>query len=176
MNRRTIVSVLAILAIGMLAFGVTRYMTRHGARGRPAVSLDCLQDTSFLTRQLSLSEAQAREVQAMHAVLAAKLDECCARHCAARARLAEALAGETNTSAQADAAMADMCRAYEDSERATLDHMRQMRAVLNTQQRRRFDAMMADCLCRTCAMHGSGMRSCGGRFISGPCRARPWAI
>jgi len=81
------------------------------------------------------------------------------RHCAARARLVQALAGETNGTAQAEAVVTEMCRAYEQSERATLDHIRQVRAVLTAEQRKRFDAMISDCMCKPCSMHGGSCRA-----------------
>jgi Spy/CpxP family protein refolding chaperone len=113
-----------------------------------------LQDLTRLTRSLDLSEVQAREIKAIHASLGAKLSDCCVRHCAARARLGQALAAETNGAGRAEAVLAEMCRAHEQSERATLDHIRQVRAVLTVEQRQRFDEMIADCMCRTCNMHG----------------------
>jgi len=47
-----------------------------------------------------------------------------------------------------------MCRVYEASERATLAHIRKVRATLSEEQKRRFDAMLGKCLCRSCSAHG----------------------
>ena len=153
MNRKWIIPLAAGVAAGLVAYGVTR----NAVCGRTGPDLDRLQDVSFLARELGLSDAQANAIKSLHTALGAKLNDCCTLHCAARARLGQALAGETNGTAQTEAVLAEMCRAYEQSERATLDHIRQVRAVLNAEQRQRFDAMIANCMCRTCSMQGCNM-------------------
>jgi len=150
MNRRWTIPACVALAAGALAFA----LTRHAVRGRSENTLDCLQDLTTLTRELNLIDAQARDIKALHAALGAKLYDSCARHCAARARLGQVLASPTNSDAQVGAVLAEMCRAYEESERATLDHIRQVRAVLTADQRKRFDVMIAKHMCRNCTMPG----------------------
>ena len=144
MSRKWIVPVVAAAAAGAIAFAVTRQACR-----RSETSLDRLEDMSFLTRKLRLSPAQADEIKGLQTALRAKLNDCCERHCAARARLGEALSSETNGRARAEVSVAEMCRAYEESERATLDHIQRVRAVLTTEQRKRFDEMINQYVCRT---------------------------
>ena len=153
MSRKWIIPLAAAVAAGFVAYGVTR----NAVCGRPGPSLDRLQDVSLLVRELGLNDAQAREIERLHTTLGAKLNDCCVRHCAARARLGQALAAETNGTAQSDPIVAEMCRAYEESERAALGQIRQVRAVLNAEQKGRFDAMISDCMCRMCSMHGVSM-------------------
>jgi hypothetical protein len=153
MNRKWIIPVLAAAAAGVLAFGVTRYAARRAA----GPGIDRLRDVSFLTRELNLNDAQADKLKRLHAMLGERLSDCCTRHCTARARLGQAVAAETNGSAQADVVLREMCRAYEQSELATLDHIRAVRAVLNAEQMRRFDTMISDCMCKPCSMHGDGV-------------------
>lgn len=148
MNRKWIVPVFAAAAAGVLAFGVTR----HAACRAAGPGIDRLRDASFLVRELGLNDAQAQTITDLHTTLGAKLTECCARHCTARARLGETLADETNGVARAEAVLKDMCRAYEEIERTTLDHIRQVRALLDARQRERFDKMLAECLCRSCPL------------------------
>ena len=167
MNRKCIFPIMAAVVAGLVAYGVTRNM----ACGRERSCLNALQDLSLLTRELGLSRTQATAIAQLHANLAVTLKDCCARHCAARARLGAALASETNGTAQADAIVTEMCRAYEQSERATLEQIRQVRATLNPEQRTRFDAMISECVCQTCDMPG-------GKVPSGPmkhesCRSNP---
>jgi hypothetical protein len=140
----------AVLATAVAAYHITKSV----ACGRTAPSIDCLQDVSFLARKLELSDAQAAAIKQLHAGFAMQVRDCCACHCAARARLGEALAADTNGTAHADAIVTEMCRAYAQSERATLDQIRRVRAVLNAEQRRRFDAMISECICQTCDMPG----------------------
>ena len=155
MNRKWIIPVLAAAAAGVFAFGVTRHAVCRAA----GPGLDRLRDVSFLTRELSLSDAQADKLKRLHATLGERLSDCCTRHCAARARLGQAVAAETNGTSQADAVVAELCRAYEQGERATLTHIRAVRAVLNDEQRRRFGKMISDCMCKPCSMHGGSCRT-----------------
>ena len=158
MNRKWIIPLVGAVAASFLAFFVTRSMVCDG--GKPP--LDCLQDVSVLVRSLGLSESQAREILALHAKLGPQLNDCCARHCAARARLGKALANETNGIDQAEPILMEMCRAYEQSERATLNHIRAVRATLNTEQRRQFAELI---IRRVCDPHEKG--NCAASAMGG---------
>ena len=151
MKNKWIIPFIVVAVVCLVTYGITRIT----ACGRSVPSIDRLQDVSFLSHELSLTDAQAMEIKRIHTALAMKLNDCCMNHCAARARLGQALASDTNGTAQADAVVAEMCRAYEASERATLDQIRQVRTVLNVAQRKQFDAMISNCMCRTCNMHGN---------------------
>ena len=155
MNRKWILPVLVALAAGALAFGIRRRASCGAAMG----PMDRLQDVSFLVRELKLTGEQEKEIRALHAELGVTLNECCARHCAARMRLGSALADGTNGDAQAEAILSEMSRAYEQSERATLDHMRRMRALLDGEQRQRFDRMIQGCMGRTCSMPANATKN-----------------
>jgi len=148
---------MAAVVVGLVAYVVTR----NSVCVRSATPVDRLQDVSFLVRELRLSDEQANKVRNLHVSLGAKLNDCCARHCAARARLGQALAADTNGSAQADLVLEEMCRVYEQSERATLDHILAVRAVLNEEQRRRFDAMISACMCQPCGMQADSCQMDG---------------
>lgn len=150
MNRKWIIPVLAAAAAGLLAFGVTR----HAACRAAGSGIDRLRDVSFLTRELSLNDAQVHELRRLHAALGLTLTDSCSRHCAARMRLGREVAAETNGMMQAEAALTEMCHAYEQSERGTLAHIRAVYALLNNEQRRRFEEMISECLCRPCNRQG----------------------
>lgn len=141
---------LVAVVAGLAAFAITR----HARCGGREDGLDRLQDVSFLTRELGLNADQARQIETLHTTLGAKLDDCCARHCAARAGLGETLSGDSDEGLRAEAILSEMCRAYEASERSTLDHMRRVRAILTAEQKKRFDAMITRCMCRKCGTHG----------------------
>lgn len=155
MKKPWILAALAACIAGLLAFGVVR----HLACARAEASIDRLQDVSFLTRALHLSEKQAAEIRSLHTALGNTLSDCCQRHCTARAQLAQALSVETNDLAQADAVVTEMCRAYEESERAALRNLRAVRAVLTLAQRTQFDRMLAECLCRQCNMPSAARKA-----------------
>jgi len=145
-SSRWIVPALAAAATGVLAFVIARHMACRAA----GPGLDRLQDLSFLRRDLELTEPQVEQIRILHAALAARLRDCCTRHCDARAHLAQALADDMNGSGRTEAVLAELCRAYEASERATLEHIRQVRELLDPKQRERFDRMLTECLCREC--------------------------
>jgi Spy/CpxP family protein refolding chaperone len=151
MKAKWLVPLLIAVIGGAIAFGVVRHTARCAETG----TLDQLQDISFLTRELKLSAGQADRIKALHTTLSARLDDSCDRHCAARAKLAEALARETDGEKAAEAILADMCRAYEEGERATLEHLRQVRAALDPGQKKRFDDLIGRCLCRECGGQGA---------------------
>lgn len=154
MSRRWIIPV----ALGVIASIVAYGLTKHFACGTCLPTINRLQDVSFLTRVLQLTEAQAREIRSLNLALGTKLDSYCRRHCEARASLAQTLADGTNGLNQADALLIEMSRVYEESERASLSNMRAVRTVLNAEQRPQFDRMLADCLCRPGRMPGADGR------------------
>jgi hypothetical protein len=158
MKRGWIIPLIVALVAGVIAFGVTRRLLCQGADA----GIDRLQDVSFLTRELKLSTDQARQIESLHAALGSKLTDCCGRLCAARARLGAAFADETDEGVRTEALLVEMCRVYEESERSTLENMRRVRAMLNVEQRKRFDAIITRCLCRACDSHGAS-----GCFHSG---------
>ena len=157
MKRRWLIPVLVAVIIGALACGLTRWAACTWCRPAPDRQVpDRLEDVSFLKRKLGLNDAQAREIAKLHVSLNAKLADCCQRHCAVRARLGLALRNETNGTVQARMIVAEMCRAYEASELATLDHIQRVRELLNPEQKKRFDELITKCVCESCPM-------CSGR-------------
>ncbi len=176
-----ILTALVVVAAGSLAFVFSGQMVCRGA----GAGLDRLRDTSFLERELRLSPAQVSELRALHARLVEELSDCCARHCKARICLVRALTTATHDFSEVEATLSDMSRAYEQSERAALEHIRRVRELLDVGQRRRFDAILAECLCpdcpacntrkrkgvvggwRGCAVTDSGWECGGGCLLTG---------
>lgn len=147
MKTKWMMSALIVVAAGALAYGVSRHLA---CRLTPENGLERLRDVSFLQRELNLTDEQVVEIKELRQDLKTQLDACMVRHCGARMQLAEALGNGTNIQARADALLAAMCRAYEDSERATLDHILRVRALLDTKQQLQFDALLSACLCQSC--------------------------
>jgi hypothetical protein len=151
MKRNGIIPVLIIL----LASGASYLATRAAPCAHEQPTGDRLQDVAFLTRELRLDADQRQNLKSLHTSLGANLDRSCQRHCAARARLGAALATETNDFPAADAILAEMCQAYAQSERATLNHLRAVRAMLHASQLPRFDALISTCMCHPCQQPNS---------------------
>ncbi len=152
MNARWLIPVLSAMAAGVVAFGAVRY-----AGSRPEEpGLAHLQDMAYLTRALDLNDAQAREVAALHDVLGAKLQAACVHHCAARVHLGETLIDAVMEEAEIEALLQDMGRAYLESERAVLEHIRDMHALLRPEQIAQFNRMIRGTFCRTCPVCRTG--------------------
>lgn len=155
MKKRWLLALLTTVVLGALAFGLTRFLvcTRHGQFP------DRLENAEFLIRELRLSDEQAVALAKLHQSLNTKLENCCQRHCAARARLGGALNNETNGTAQARMIVGEMVRTYEESELATLEHIQNLRAILSPEQRQRFDELITECLCQACPVCGRSAKA-----------------
>jgi hypothetical protein len=138
---------LAIITVAALAAAATHW----ALCGRQVVAQERLADAKFLTHELGLSSAQAQEVGKLQEAVGVKLADCCARHCAARAQLGQALAGGTNS----EPLIKSMGQAYEDSERLAWTHIQQVRALLTPAQQARYDALIGRCVCGPCNMNVS---------------------
>ena len=145
MKTKVLLAWVAIIAVAALAAAATHW----ALCGRKAVVQDRLADASFLTQELGLSSAQAQEVGKLQETVGAKLADCCARQCAARAQLGKALASGTNSEALIKA----MGQAYEDSERVTWVHIQQVRTLLTPAQQPRYDTLIERCVCGACNMN-----------------------
>jgi hypothetical protein len=144
MNKKFLIAWLAIIAVAVLASGATHWVLC----GRQAVAQEQLSDMQFLTRQLGLDPVQAEALGKLQAAVAVQLADCCARHCAARAQLGQALAGGAGSEALIQA----MGQAYEESERATWAHIQQVRAQLTPAQQARYDELIGRCVSGACNM------------------------
>lgn len=140
------------VAVGTLAFAAARCIVCRC----PAPSRAELGDVRALTRTLGLTPSQATALQALQARYGAKLSECNATHCSARRGLAAEISEEAGSAERTDASVAELCRAYERTERLTLAHLRAVRALLNPEQRTKFDALMMRCRCSSCIPQGGG--------------------
>ncbi|MCX7885718.1 MAG: Spy/CpxP family protein refolding chaperone [Verrucomicrobiae bacterium] len=137
---KTIIALLVTaVVVAVISFGLTRSL-----RMRPLQ----LHETEWLRRQLKLTDDQTAEVRKLEADFLKRLAECCARHCAARAELADAL----NDPKKAAECCAQMCAAQAESERAALDHILQVRALLTVQQQERYTALVRRALSGPCTM------------------------
>ena len=121
------------------AFGVARWL-----RARPLE----LHDTIWLQHELNLTDAQVAEVAKLEADFQKKLADCCTAHCAARADLAESFADPSKAAESCQR----MCAAQADSEKASLDHILRVRALLTPAQQQRYTALIQKQLSGPCVM------------------------
>lgn len=164
MKRHWSIPLLAAVAAGAAAYA----LARHPSPAKQGAALSGLDDLSFLTRELKLSESQVQEIRKLHAQLGDRLGESCRQHCEARTRLGRAVVAESNDTGQAEAILSEMCRTYEQSERAALANIRAVRAVLNEEQKSRFNKMITGCMCRESNNRkGAGNEETGGSCSCG---------
>lgn len=143
MNRRLVLALVLVLvssAIGSLAVR---------ALARPAPQLDHLRDAQHLAKTLGLTAEQTASLQKLQLEYGADLEDCCSRHCAARAELGEMLFDVSDTNQIREVAE-KMCKARLDSDMATLEHIRKVRDVLTPDQQKEYEAMVTACLCENC--------------------------
>ena len=136
-------TVLVLLTVTVLvaaaAFGVARWF-----RSQPLE----LHDTAWLRRELQLTDVQAAAVAKLEADFQKRLGDACTAHCAARSDLATSLAEP----AKATECCQRMCAAQADSEKAALDHILHVRALLTPEQQQRYTALVEQQLTGPCTM------------------------
>jgi hypothetical protein len=143
--------VLILLAAAMV--GVVGYVIAHRYFCRPSQSdLDRLRDVSHLAQSLDLRPDQVKAMEALQNRLCDQLAGCSARHCACRKELAAALIAEPYNAARTQELRESLSRCYVDSEMLALDHIRNLREILDVSQRARFDRMITDQLAGPCGM------------------------
>ena len=146
MKRMWIPLVATAIISGMLAFGLARPSPCRCAENPLAM----LRQPAFLADELGATAAQRAELERLHGELARELAACCERYTEARLSLCATLRRDDSDSAKTEILLDEMAQAYAASERATLAHIRQVRAMLDEDRRARFDRLVARSLCRNC--------------------------
>ena len=141
---------LAILTVFVtgLSFGVANWCVRHSA-SEPVIDLN---DVAWLKRELKLSDAQGPEIEKLDKAYREKVERCCGTHCGARFMLSEELARPQVDLAKVTACVDRMTAAESESERATLDHILQVRAVLTREQQQQYAALVSKQVCTACPL------------------------
>jgi Spy/CpxP family protein refolding chaperone len=137
--KRTLIALFVVtLLVAVTAFGVARWL-RCRSCAAPNVSL---------ADELKLTDVQAAEVARIEAEFQKKLADCCAAHCAARAALAESLADPSKAAQHC----ARMCAAQTESEKAALDQVLKVLALLTPEQQQCYTALVQKQLSGECTM------------------------
>ncbi|MGD0016662.1 MAG: periplasmic heavy metal sensor [Verrucomicrobiia bacterium] len=137
-----LIAVVAVVSVG-LSFGMSRWLIR---RGQPQMLMN-IHDTTWLSHELSLSEAQRRDIEKLEGNFQAKLNASCAAHCAARFALGDELMKSKPDMEKARANVERMNQAQAEAEQATLEHILKVRALLTNEQARRYAAIIHDQVC-----------------------------
>ncbi len=139
MKRTFIALFLVTLVVTGAAFGVARWL-RCRSCAKPG-KID-------LVWELHLTGTQAAEVAKLEADYQKRLNEICAAHCTARAALAEALPDQTKAAGYCD----KMCAAQADAEKASLEQIFKIRALLTPEQQKRHLEIVRQQLTDSCPM------------------------
>jgi Spy/CpxP family protein refolding chaperone len=136
---------LAMVLIVVLATGVSFALSHWMMSRRPTAAN--LHDTSWLKRELHLTDAQSAEVARIETAFRVGLNAACGEHCAARMALGEEIAKAAPDLEKCRAQVDKMNAVQAASERATLDHILKVRALLNEPQAQRYSALIRDQVC-----------------------------
>ena len=142
--KKTLIALAVLsLLVTAVSFGVARWSV-HCAMTAPPVNRN---DTAWLKHELNLTDAQTAEVGKLEKDFTAKIDNCCVKHCDARFALGAELAKSPVDLAGANACVDRMAAAQADSERATLDHILRVRALLTPDQQQHYAKLVSQQLC-----------------------------
>jgi Spy/CpxP family protein refolding chaperone len=147
MKRTLTALAILTLLVTALSYGVANWCVRRSTAAEPVVDLN---DTAWLKHELKLTDAQSVEIGKLEQEFSAKVEHCCETHCGARLTLSEELAKPQVDLAKANACVDRMVAAQSDSERATLDHILRVRAVLSPEQQQRYAALVSKQVCTAC--------------------------
>jgi Spy/CpxP family protein refolding chaperone len=131
-----------LICTGM-SFAMSRWFI---SRVQPQAVVN-IHDAAWLNRELGLSETQRREVAALEKDFRSKLNASCAEHCAARFALGDELIKPQPDPERARADVERMNQIQAGAERATLEHILRVRALLTEEQARRYSAIIRDQVC-----------------------------
>lgn len=137
--RRLLIAAVAVVALALVGVWIGRLMqpdAHHSGAGLHALMHD----------ELDLDPAQERSLNVIEREFAAKREALEARLKADNARLAEAIAAEHEYGPSVSAAVDATHMAMGDLQKATLEHIFAMRAILRADQQAKFDAAVAESL------------------------------
>jgi Spy/CpxP family protein refolding chaperone len=147
-TRKWLAGLLAVaLAAGASSWWIARRAGDIAGRARPC-------DALSPTPDLGLTAEQAARVSALEKAYRARVEELCAKHCAARARIARLLAEGKPPKRQLLSAAKEAGEAYSDLEEATVRHVLEVGEALTPEQRARYHASMSGCLGAQCPRAG----------------------
>jgi nickel and cobalt resistance protein CnrR len=143
MKRTLAFAAVAVVASVGLSFGMSRWLI---SQRQPRMSVN-IHDTAWLSRELKLSEAQRRDVEKLEKDFQSRLSAFCAAHCEARFALGDELMKSKPDPEKARADVERMNQVQAEAERATLEHVLKVRALLTDEQARRYAAIIHDQVC-----------------------------
>lgn len=139
-----------ILPIVVIAAAVA-FTAGRTSQPPPANPITRLADTSTLEKTLHLTPEQTAKVRTLSAQFNDRAGKACDLHCEARCTLARKLFHENAGPDDVRPYVEKMCMAYAEQEKATVDQLTALRAVLTPEQARLLNRQLAGCICDKCA-------------------------
>lgn len=137
--RRLIIAAVAVVALALVGVWIGRMIQTEAHHSGAELH-------ALMHDELDLDPAQERSLAALEREFAAKRDTLEARLKADNARLADAIAAEHQYGPRVSAAVVATHMAMGDLQKATLEHIFAMRAILRPDQQAKFDAAVAKSL------------------------------
>lgn len=156
MKRLFLIPILSAILAAVSALGVLYWQTRRAS----ATGLDATRDTAWLGRELHLAPEQLERLETISAAYRARLGDCETRHCASRCTLRDRIFKPGLTDAEMQDVVADYAGAIVESERVTLNYFRDVNAILTHEQRKKYQALVLDCVCPGCGADGASSDTC----------------
>ena len=137
--RRMLIAAVSVVALALVGAWIGRMM-------KPEVHHSGAEMHALMHDGLDLDPAQERALDALERDFATKRAALETRLKADNARLAEAIAAEHEYGPRVSAAVDEIHMAMGDLQKATLEHIFAMRAILRADQQVKFDAAVAESL------------------------------
>jgi nickel and cobalt resistance protein CnrR len=139
--RRLLIAAVAVVALALVGVWIGRLMQSEAHHSGAELH-------ALMHDGLDLDPAQERQLDALEREFAGKRDALEARLKADNARLAQAIADEHEYGPRVSAAVDATHMAMGDLQKATLEHIFAMRAILRPEQQAKFDAAVAESLAK----------------------------
>jgi Spy/CpxP family protein refolding chaperone len=148
MKRTLLALVILTLFVTGVSYGVANWCVRQPASG-PIVDLN---DATWLKRELKLTDTQSTQIEKLGDEFRAEVERCCETHCGARFALSEELAKPQVDLAKVNADVDRMSTAESESEKATLNHILRVRALLMPDQQQQYAKLVSQQVCTACPL------------------------
>jgi len=145
-------TLLALAVLTLFVTGISYGVANWCVRRPPSELVVDLNDVTWLKHELKLTDAQSAQIEKLGDGFRTEVERCCELHCGARFALSEELAKPQVDLAKVNADVDRMSAAQSESERATLKHILQVRALLTPDQQQQYARLVSRQVCTACPM------------------------
>lgn len=135
----------------LIVAGAICFTAGRRSQPMPAAPIDRLADTAALEKALHLTPEQTAKVRALASTFSDRACKACDLHCEARCTIARKLFHENASPEEVGKYVDQMCEAYAEQEKATVEHLAALRVILTPEQARLLNQQVAGCICEKCA-------------------------